>query len=133
MLLQFDGASRGNPGRAGAGFVLYDKNRDEVDAGRAYVGDAATNNEAEYVALIRGLEMARERGDPSASLQVQGDSLLVIQQMRRAWKVKAARLRPLHAAARRLAAARPGAIVYEHIPRRRNARADALANEALDA
>jgi len=128
-VLQCDGASRGNPGRASIGFVLYDPQGREVVVHAEVLGDAITNNVAEYTALLRGLDAAVAHG--VRRLYVRLDSELVVRQVRGEYRVRHAGLQPLHAAVR----ARLGNFArfrIEHVPRAANKRADALANAALD-
>lgn len=123
----FDGASRGNPGPAGAGAALYDESGREIWSAARGLGER-TNNEAEYEALILLLREALRR--EIKSLLVRGDSQLVIRQMRREWKIREPRLVDLARQARSAAAGID--VAYEWVPRGRNERADALSNEALD-
>lgn len=126
--LRCDGGSRGNPGPAAYGFVLADPRGLEVEARGEYIGQA-TNNVAEYRALIAGLEAAvRHSASP---LSVVMDSELVIRQMTGQYKVKNEGLKPLHAQARR-AATRLTDVRYSSVARDDNQRADGLVNEALD-
>lgn len=130
-ILYFDGASRGNPGPARFGAVLCDAttgNRLAVTAGALENGDG-TNNEAEYTALIRGLELAREHG--VRRLLVRGDSLLVVRQVNGEWRIKKDTLRALAQRARDLAVSFEQ-IRITWIPREENAEADALANEQFE-
>jgi len=90
----------------------------------------ATNNVAEYRALIAGLEAAAPFG--ARRVRVRADSLLVVQQLKGLWKVKQPHLRPLHEQARRLLA-RYADVDLRHVPREQNVDADALVNAALDA
>ena len=92
-LLQFDGCSKGNPGKAGSGAVIY-KNKNEIWGKSLFIGDKNTNNEAEYIGLIIGLEEATNMG--IKKLYVEGDSLLVIKQMKGEYKVKAENLYKLY-------------------------------------
>ena len=124
--LYFDGCSKGNPGRAGAGAVLYDAHGTEVFATSAFVGFRATNNEAEYTGLILGLTEALKLGI-TAELQVRGDSQLIIRQMQGKYKVNSPKLVPLHQRATKLAS-NFAKIGFEHVYRDSNARADALSN-----
>jgi len=127
-VLGCDGGSRGNPGPAAWGFVLVDPTGQTVEA-RGEAFGVATNNVAEYRALIAGLEAAARHGAPSVSVRM--DSELVVRQMTGAYRVKNEGLKPLHAEAR--AAARHVARVrYSSVPREANALADQLVNEALD-
>jgi len=123
-----DGASRGNPGPAAVGWVLV---TDEgiVDEGGQRIG-TTTNNRAEYEALVRALERAREYGFDEVA--VRSDSELVVRQVTGAWDVNDPDLRECRVRVRELLAA------FEtwsltHVPREVNERADELANEALDA
>ncbi|MEW6757240.1 MAG: ribonuclease HI family protein [Acidobacteriota bacterium] len=127
LVLHTDGGSRGNPGPAGAGGLLLDANGGRVEDFALPLG-VATNNEAEYHALIEGLKRAKARR-PSR-LVVRADSLLVIQQMRGAWRIKDRKLVKLHLEARRHLPACP--VVFEHVRREQNAEADRLANLAMD-
>jgi ribonuclease HI len=124
-----DGASRGNPGAAAYGFALVDPAGVEIAGQGAAIG-RATNNVAEYTALVRGLEHAAELG--VRRIRVRMDSELVVRQLLGLYRVKNAGLQPLYAEAQRLRGRFPGFHI-EHVPRAENARADALANAALDA
>jgi ribonuclease H / adenosylcobalamin/alpha-ribazole phosphatase len=124
-----DGGARGNPGPAAAAYVL------EGDDGTVLVahGEAigvATNNVAEYRALVAGLEQARDLGVDD--LEVVSDSELVVKQMRGEYKVKNAALRELSLQAARIAR-EIGAVRYTAVRREHNELADRLVNEALDA
>ena len=121
----FDGCSKGNPGRAGAGAVIYDASNNEVFAESVFAGYSATNNEAEYTGLILGLNTALKQG--ITELQVRGDSQLVIRQMQGKYKVNSPKLAPLYQCAVTLAS-KFSKIDYEHVYRDSNARADALSN-----
>ncbi len=127
-MLFADGAARGNPGPAGAGAVLLDEQGRVVAEVTRFLG-RATNNVAEYTALIIGLEEARRRG--IAELEVRMDSMLVVQQMNGAWRVKHPGLRPLALRAGELLASIPSRSI-RHVPREQNGLADALANRAID-
>ena len=123
-----DGAARGNPGPAGLGMVIEDGQGMRLWGGHRYVG-VATNNRAEYLALIEGLRQASQwRPD---SLEVYLDSELVVQQVSGRYKVRNADLQPLHLQAVGLLRTFPRVIV-SHVPRERNRGADALANRAID-
>lgn len=123
--LYFDGCSKGNPGRAGAGAVLYDDTGSEVFAESVFVGYRATNNESEYTGLILGLNEALKLG--TKELLVRGDSMLVIRQMQGKFKVNSSNLAPLHQCATALAS-QFVKIEFEHVYRDNNKRADALSN-----
>jgi ribonuclease HI len=126
--LSTDGGSRGNPGPAAYGYVLETDDGTVLDARGETIG-VATNNVAEYRALLAGLEAAIDRGVDE--LEVVSDSELLVKQMRGEYKVKNDALRELvedaHALARRLAR-----ISYTAVRREHNELADRLVNEALD-
>lgn len=123
-----DGGARGNPGPAGSGAVLLDEKGNVIAELRRFLGHA-TNNVAEYTALIIGLEEAIERGVDD--LDVRLDSLLVVQQMNGLWKIKHPGIRPLALRAGELLARFPKRTV-EHVPREQNTLADAQVNRAID-
>ena len=127
-MLYCDGGSRGNPGPAGAGFVIYDKTHKEVCVGKKFLGET-TNNVAEYTALLLGLNKAKECGIQHLSCFL--DSELVVKQLHGEYRVKHPNIKPLFA---RVQALLPqfSDISFSHIPRSKNARADSLANEAMD-
>ncbi|MFG3620239.1 bifunctional RNase H/acid phosphatase [Nocardia sp. NPDC047654] len=129
VIVEADGGSRGNPGPAGYGAVVYDAGRVRVLAERREFLGIATNNVAEYRGLIAGLEAAAELG--AESVLVRMDSKLVVEQMSGRWKIKHAALIPLADRARRIAAGL-GRVTYSWIPRAENSHADRLANEAMD-
>ena len=140
-ILQFDGGSRGNPGSAGSGAVMYSvsaRGREEVWSGYWYLGDGVTNNVAEYVGLIQGLEQvkaslgARKAG--KVELLIQGDSKLVICQVTGEWKTKNMNLKPFNERAKRALSLLPSNVLprLEHIPREQNSRADELSNVAMN-
>ena len=127
--LSTDGGARGNPGPAAFGYVLETDDGTVLDARGEAIG-VATNNVAEYRALIAGLEAALERG--VNELEVVSDSELVVKQMRGEYKVKNAALRELSMQAARLAR-KLDHVVYTAVRREHNELADRLVNEALDA
>lgn len=123
----FDGASRGNPGEAGAGALLIDNDGVVVWEASRYLGKR-TNNEAEYSALLLLLSAARERG--VRELKVYGDSKLVVCQVSRQWKINLPHLRALAKEAWELSEGMN--LQLQWIPREQNKKADALSNEAID-
>lgn len=127
-LLQFDGCSKGNPGKAGSGAVIY-KNKTEIWGKSLFIGNKNTNNEAEYTGLIIGLEEANNMG--IKNICVEGDSLLVINQMTGKYKVKSENLIGLYNKAKELEK-KFDVIIYNHIYRNLNKRADELSNLALN-
>jgi ribonuclease HI len=124
-----DGGARGNPGPAAAAYVLEADDGTVLAAHGEAIG-VATNNIAEYRALVAGLEQARDRGVDD--LEVVSDSELVVKQMRGEYKVKNAALRELSLRAARVAR-EIGAVRYTAVRREHNELADRLVNEALDA
>ncbi|MEO7993304.1 MAG: ribonuclease HI family protein [bacterium] len=123
-----DGASRGNPGPASIGVVVKDSNDLIVHEGKMVIG-TATNNVAEYRALIYGLMIASPMM-PEA-LEVRMDSELVVKQMKGEYKVKDYKMQQLHAEAK-LICEDFESVRFIHVRREENMLADALANEALD-
>ncbi|WP_139811471.1 reverse transcriptase-like protein, partial [Mycobacterium avium] len=130
VVIEADGGSRGNPGPAGYGAVVWTPDRGTVLAENKQAIGRATNNVAEYRGLIAGLDDALKLGATEAEVYL--DSKLLVEQMSGRWKVKHPDLIELHAQARGLAA-RFDRISYSWIPRERNSHADRLANEAMDA
>ena len=128
-ILFTDGGARGNPGPAGIGVLLTDQKGKTLGEIAKPIG-VATNNVAEYTALIAGLELALEA--TVTDLEVRVDSVLVVEQVLGNWKIKNERLRALAARANHLAA-KFGKISIHHVPRAENARADELANIGMDA
>ncbi len=129
FVLRTDGGARGNPGPAGAAFVLTSPEGDLIARSGRYLGET-TNNVAEYEALLWGLRTAVER--QATPLTVLSDSELMVRQLNGLYRVKNAGLKPLHEQASRLLA-RLGDVRVEHVRRAANTEADALANEAMDA
>lgn len=131
LVIEADGGSRGNPGVAGSGTVVYSDNKAEVLKEIAYVvGTKATNNVAEYRGLLEGLKAARELG--ATSVDVYMDSKLVVEQMSGRWKIKHPDMKVLAIEAKEIASG-IGSVSYTWIPREKNKRADALSNVAMDA
>ncbi|MDX6513060.1 MAG: ribonuclease / adenosylcobalamin/alpha-ribazole phosphatase [Gaiellaceae bacterium] len=127
--LSTDGGARGNPGPAAYGYVLEAEDGTVLDARGEAIG-VATNNVAEYSALIAGLEKAAELGVDN--LEVVSDSELLVKQMRGEYRVKNETLQDLNLEAERLAR-RVGRVRYTAVRREHNQLADKLVNEALDA
>ena len=127
--LSTDGGARGNPGPAAYGYVLEAEDGTVLAARGEKIG-IATNNVAEYSALIAGLEKAVELGVDE--VEVVSDSELMVKQMRGEYRVKNEALRELSIEAGRLAR-RIGSVGYTAVRREHNALADTLVNEALDA
>jgi broad specificity phosphatase PhoE/ribonuclease HI len=130
VLVEADGGSRGNPGPAGYGAVVFSADRGAVLAEAKQSIGTATNNVAEYRGLIAGLTEALAAGASEAAVAM--DSKLVVEQMSGRWKVKNPDLAVLFEQAQELAQ-QFDAISYRWIPRAQNSHADRLANEAMDA
>lgn len=128
VVVNVDGGARGNPGPAAIAAVLRDSEGEVLEERRETIGEA-TNNVAEYRALLLGLERARELG--AREVELIGDSELIVRQVRGEYRVKDAGLRPLHA---RVGAALTAFESWSirHVRREQNAEADRLVNEALD-
>jgi probable phosphoglycerate mutase len=129
LIIEADGGSRGNPGTAGSGAVVIDAATGTVIREIARFVGVATNNVAEYIALVAGLEAALDI-DPTAEILVRMDSKLVIEQMSGRWKIKHPDMIQLGKQVQDLV--RGKNITWQWIPREQNFRADALANKAMD-
>ena len=127
-LLRFDGCSKGNPGLAGCGAVIYQYDK-EIWYDTFFVGEKATNNHAEYAGLLLGLQQAIAMG--IKTLRVEGDSQLVINHMKGIYKCKSINLIELYDKAKYLEK-RFDKIEYFHIYRKDNKRADYLSNLAIN-
>ena len=123
-----DGASRGNPGEAGAGVVISDERGKTLKEWKSYLG-ITTNNVAEYRAVLLALEKASTLGAKGVIINL--DSELVVRQLTGEYKVREAHLKPLYQKALELLALFPKHRL-QHVPREENRRADQLANEAID-
>jgi ribonuclease HI len=128
LRLHVDGASRGNPGEAGFGVHVTTEDGSTVASLYGYLGKA-TNNVAEYQALLHGLRYAISRG--ASHVEVFSDSELLVRQIAGRYRVKSPGLLPLHREAQGLLARFERSRVA-HVPRERNTEADALANRAVD-
>jgi probable phosphoglycerate mutase len=128
VIAYIDGGARGNPGPAGYGVRIERTDGELIEEFAESIG-IATNNVAEYRALIAALEWARRH--QHHELHVRSDSQLLVQQMLGNYKVKHPGLQPLHARARMLAY-ELGRVTFEHVRREKNVHADRLANTAMD-
>lgn len=130
LFIYTDGASRNNPGEAAIGVVIKNERGERIETISEYLG-IATNNVAEYTALIRGLEAVLKLKPEEVAVSM--DSQLVVRQMSGAYKIKHPGLIPLFNRAQLLCRQLPGGkVTFHHIPREKNFEADALANEAID-
>ena len=128
LIIYTDGAARGNPGPAGAGAVASDESGRVVDEASRFLGKA-TNNVAEYSALILALERAGELG--AREIEIRADSELVVRQMNGEYKIRNEKLRELAGRVARLARGFDE-VRYLHVRREQNRAADRLANRAID-
>ena len=130
-ILRFDGGSRGNPGRAGCGFVILTSKSNDTPIcyDYKYLGNNVTNNYAEYNGLIMGLEDVIKHN--IKNIIIEGDSLLVINQLLGKWKVKSENLKSLYEKASTLLKEFDN-YTLKHIPRSENKKADKLANNAMN-
>lgn len=125
--LYTDGASRGNPGRAGAGIVILAPDGNILLQKGVYLGEK-TNNEAEYLALLLGLKEACRLGIKNLSIYI--DSQLVVNHLKGIYKLRAEHLKPLYKKAKQMLSCFSYKI--SHINREKNKLADKLANQAID-
>lgn len=130
LIIEADGGSRGNPGLAGSGAVVIDASTGELLAELGLFVGVASNNVAEYLGMIAGVEAALAL-EPDAVLHIRMDSRLVVEQMSGRWKIRHPAMADLAAEARRVLTGTP--VSFEWIPRDQNSRADRLANEAMNA
>jgi ribonuclease HI len=129
LVLHVDGGARGNPGPAAVGVVISDPDGQTIEELGERIG-VATNNVAEYQAVLRGLERARALG--ATEIELVGDSELVARQLTGAYKVKHPTMKALHLEASRALSGFESWQIRT-VPRAQNADADALVNQALDA
>ena len=127
LTLHTDGGSRGNPGQGAIGGVLLE-NGIEIDSFGEKIG-ICTNNEAEYRALIKGMELAINRGCDILTCYL--DSLLVVNQLNGIYRIKESRLQAFAITIKNLQSEFTK-VVYKHVERAKNASADVLVNKALD-
>jgi ribonuclease HI len=128
LTVNVDGGARGNPGPAAIGVVVRDEGGEVLEELGEKIG-AATNNVAEYRALLRGIELAAAHG--GTELELIGDSELVVRQVEGKYKVKNAGIKPLHAEVLRVLRGVDSWSI-RHVRRAENADADRLVNQALD-
>lgn len=130
-----DGGARGNPGPAGYGFVIYDKNKKELAKGSKYLGET-TNNQAEYQGVIAALKSIKYHvssiKDKDIEVEVFLDSQLIVEQMNGRYKIKNQGLKPLFWQIRDLIMVLGGRVSFQYIPREQNKEADKLVNLAID-
>ena len=129
-ILYTDGGSRGNPGHGAEGVVLLDTDGKLLAIDAAYSGDSVTNNQAEYMALLRGLKLAEKSG--YKAIEVRMDSELVVKQLIGEYKVKNENMQPLYKKVMAVVG-KFDSVEFSHIPRADNHIADKLVNTVLDA
>jgi ribonuclease HI len=127
LTIHTDGAARGNPGPAAFAYVITRDGQPDIEENGCM--GSATNNVAEYTALVRALRHAVQLGAERVSLF--SDSELMVKQMNGEYRVKNEDLKPLFQEAKRLAA-EIGDVTFRHVRREQNSRADQLCNESLD-
>lgn len=128
LIIFTDGGSRGNPGPAGLGAIIYDENHKIVAEISEFLG-ITTNNQAEYRAILAAIKKAVALG--ASEVEFYLDSELAVKQLNREYKVKNKDLAPLFLAIYNLTLSFKK-ISFTHVPRERNKEADRLANEAMD-
>ena len=128
-----DGASRGNPGKSGAGIFILDEDNKKTISLKQYLG-ILTNNEAEYGALIIALEYFAELTNTSGKFNINflSDSQLLVNQLNGIYSVKSPNILPLYDKAKKIIANLNAVCSFKHIPRTLNFKADKLANSAID-
>ncbi len=128
LIIYTDGGARNNPGPAGIGVVIMDENREVATQISEYIGEA-TNNQAEYKAVIAAMRRAKEL--KASELEFYLDSELIVKQLNREYRVKDKDLAPLFLQIHNLSLSFKK-IIFRHIPREENEEADRLVNLAID-
>ncbi len=131
LFINTDGGSRGNPGKSGIGITVVDENNQVVHEISQYLG-LKTNNEAEYQAVIESLKWLTTSNLSPTFVTWRLDSKLVVEQVNRQWKIKEARLQVLAGECWQLLSVLSSPRKFIYVPRAENARADELANKAMD-
>lgn len=127
-----DGGSRGNPGDAGIGIVVFDQNNQIIFEHSEFIG-LATNNEAEYKALLKALDWLINNKEGSQEVEFFLDSKLVVEQINKNWKIKDDRMRVFANKAWEILKKIDARVRFFHVKRDKNKHADFLVNQALDA
>jgi ribonuclease HI len=129
LIVNVDGGARGNPGPAAIGAVVRSADGETLEERGERIG-VATNNVAEYRALLLGIELAAARR--ASEVELVGDSELIVRQVKGEYKVKDATLRELHGEVKRALRPFDGRWTIRHVRREQNAEADRLVNQELD-
>lgn len=129
IIIHIDGASKGNPGKSGAGIVI--NYNGSVDTIYKNLGEK-TNNQAEYLAAIIALEYCKEHGllELNIPIYFKSDSMLLVKQIQGNYQIKNDDLRKLHSVVNKLMLCKP--VYFDYIPREQNKQADALANQGVN-
>ncbi|MDR3643185.1 MAG: ribonuclease HI family protein [Candidatus Doudnabacteria bacterium] len=131
LIINTDGGARGNPGPAGIGVVIRNAENQIIAEHKQYIGEA-TNNVAEYKALILALSEALAHSPTPLALEIRMDSELIVRQMQGRYKIKEPTLKLLAAEVLKLIKNFKH-VAFSHVPREQNKEADKLVNEAIDA
>lgn len=131
VVIYTDGGSRGNPGRAAYGFIAFGAKGEKIYQESQKIG-IATNNTAEYTAVIKALEWVTKNTKKPPKVTFFLDSLLVVMQLSGRYKIKSESIRSLYFKVKELEEKISASVSYTQIPREKNYLADALVNKALD-
>lgn len=133
LSIHTDGGSRGNPGHAGYGYIVYDDNNNPIQEGSGYIG-IKTNNEAEYAGLLAALTWLKSFSSSKSidSADFFLDSELLVRQVNGYYKVKSPHLIPIYTQVKNIISSLPFPINFHHVFRDKNSAADKLANLAMD-
>lgn len=129
LIMYTDGGARGNPGPAGIGVFITDETGKMLEEHAVFLGHA-TNNQAEYKAVLLALERALALG--AEGVEIRADSELLIKQANGEYKVKHPNIAPLYLQMKNFETALGNRVRYRHVRREKNKDADRLANEAMD-
>ncbi len=131
VVIYCDGGSRGNPGEAAYGFVVFNVHKEQIYSEGKRVG-INTNNYAEYSAVVNALKYVSTLEKKPSTINFFLDSMLVVEQLSGKWKVKSESLRDLYHTVKTLEMSLKAKIKYQHVPREQNKEADRMVNLALD-
>ncbi len=131
LTAHIDGAARGNPGLSGIGVIVFDESGSCVLEHAEFLG-TATNNMAEYTALLRCLNAVQEKFPACSELNIRSDSELLVKQLNGNYRVRDSKLQKYFHEANRIMQNASWKCVVEHVPREKNKDADRLANRGID-